>query len=184
MTSFSFVIIAIVVLMQHVSYSFFLNSIDQSRCHHLRSSSDSPVAPFTLQSSNEPLQDLEIVDIEEGTGAIAKFESIVTIKYTGRFYESGEDFDQSMISFKLGFGKVLDGCDKGIRDMKVGGTRLLKIPSRLGFGTEGFGPEPYSIPPNSDLEYTVELTAVASGPMAEAAANMGIGLDPNTIYLK
>jgi len=137
-----------------------------------------------LQSSTDPLQDLEILDIEEGSGEVAKFDSIVTIKYTGRFFQTGKQFDESMISFKLGNGKVLEGCDKGIREMRVGGKRILKIPSELGFGEAGFSGLDYSIPSNTDLEYTVQLTSVASGPMAEAAANMGIGLDPNTVYLK
>ena len=140
-------------------------------------------ASTVLRSS--PLEDLEIIDTKEGTGKdVAKFDTIVTIQYTGKFYESQEEFDTSMISFKLGYGKVLDGCDKGIRGMKVGGARVLKIPARLGFGAEGFAGPDYSVPPDTDLEYSVELTAVASGPMAEAAAKMGIGLDPNTVYLK
>ena len=137
---------------------------------------------ITIESS--ALEDLEIIDIKEGTGEVAKFESIVTVKYVGKFYETQETFDESMISFKLGYGKVIKGCDQGIRGMKVGGNRILKIPASLGFGAEGFGPEPYSIPPNTDLEYSVELTNVSSGPMAEAAASMGIGLDRNTVYLK
>ena len=142
------------------------------------------ILPSALRSSSS-LEDLEIIDTQEGTGGdTAKFESIVTIKYTGKVLKTQEQFDQSMISFKLGYGKVLDGCDKGIRGMRVGGIRILKIPSRLGFGVDGFGPDPYSIPPNTDLEYTIELTALASGPMAEAAANLGIGLDSNTVYLK
>jgi len=130
----------------------------------------------------EQLQDLEISDSVEGSGEIAKFDTIVTIQYTGRFLESGEQFDKGMISFKVGFGKVIDGCDDGVRGMRVGGTRELKIPSKLGFGASGNAD--LKIPPDADLEYTVELKSVASGPMAEAAANMGIGLDPNTVYLK
>lgn len=137
---------------------------------------------FPLLSS--PLKDLEVIDTQVGTGEEAKFESIVTVQYVGTFYESQETFDESMISFKLGYGKVIQGCDRGIRGMKVGGQRILKIPATLGFGEQGSGPEPYSIPPNTDFEYSVLLTAVASGPMAEAAANMGIGLDRNTVYLK
>ena len=131
-----------------------------------------------------PLKDLQVIDTQVGTGEEATFESIVTVQYVGTFYESQETFDESMISFKLGYGKVIKGCDQGIRGMKVGGKRILHIPAKLAFGEQGFGPEPYSIPPDTDLEYSVFLTAVATGPMAEAAANMGIGLDRNTVYLK
>ena len=137
-------------------------------------------------SDDQPiLQELEIIELQEGSGKdIAKFDTIVTIKYIGRFLGSSEQFDESMISFKLGYGKVIEGCDRGIKGMKVGGSRVLKIPSKLGFGPLGYESPNYTIPPNADLEYTVELVSVASGPMAEAAANMGIGLDPNTVYLK
>ena len=150
----------------------------------------------TNENNTPALVSLEVNDTTEGTGEVAAFGSIVTVKYTGSLYsEPSSDkrnqqqqqpvlppFDQSKISFKLGYGKVLDGCDEGIRGMRVGGVRTLNIPSELGFGPGGFGPEPYSIPPNADLRYTVELTAVASGPVAEAAARMGIGLDPDTVY--
>jgi FKBP-type peptidyl-prolyl cis-trans isomerase FkpA len=167
---------ALVLLAPLTADGFLLHSISARR--------QASAIP-SLYSS--PLEDLEIVDTQEGTGDVAKFESIVTIKYVGKFYDDEssqqEPFDESMISFKLGCGKVIKGCDKGVRGMKVGGTRVLKIPANLGFGAEGFT-GPYSIPPNTDLEYSVELTAVASGPMAEAAANMGIGLDRNTVYLK
>lgn len=136
-----------------------------------------------------PLDELVVTDSIEGTGdSVAAFGSIVTVTYKGFLWtcktEKKLPFDKSMITFKLGYGKVLEGCDKGIRGMRVGGSRNLKIPSQLGFGVAGFGPMPYSIPPNADLEYDVELISVATGPMAEAAAKMGIGLDPNTVYLK
>ena len=188
-----FVVNAFIV--QHPVTTCYHFNIQPSSRHNIGKSGDgcfgsSVPSSVTLklssesESNDQPLEDLEIIDTQEGTGDVAKFESIITIKYTGRFYESGDEFDtDSMITFKLGYGKVLDGCDKGIRGMKVGGTRILKIPSRLGFGTEGFVGQ-YTIPPNTDLEYTVELISVASGPMAEAAAKMGIGLDPNTVYLK
>mmetsp|Transcript_5013 Transcript_5013/g.7243 ORF Transcript_5013/g.7243 Transcript_5013/m.7243 type:complete len:190 (-) Transcript_5013:109-678(-) len=137
---------------------------------------------LSVSLASSVLQDLEIIDTLEGTGDVAKFDSIVTIQYTGKILDSGEKFDtDSMISFKLGYGKVLQGCDTGIRGMKVGGIRMLKIPSRLGFGAEGMDG---SVAPNTDLEYTIELLSVASGPMAETAANMGIGLNPKTVYLK
>jgi len=135
-------------------------------------------------SCTPPLDELIVRDTTEGTGDVAATGNIVTVKYVGSLLGSGAQFDESMISFKLGTGRVLAGCDEGITGMRVGGTRVLKIPSALGFGPSGFGPEPYSVPSDADLEYRVELLSVASGPMAEAAAKMGIGLNPNTVYLK
>jgi FKBP-type peptidyl-prolyl cis-trans isomerase len=42
--------------------------------------------------------------------------------------------------------------------MKVGGKRVLEIPASLGYGTQNVGGG--LIPPNSDLEFDVELLEV------------------------
>ena len=157
-------------------------SISQQRQQQLQQYKTRKLTSLELSSSST-LSELELIDTLVGTGDEAKFDTIVTIRYTGKFYDSGDEFDASTISFKLGYGKVLDGCDTGIRGMKVGGRRILKIPARLGFGVEGMVGPDYTVPPHTDLEYSIELLSVASGPMAEAAAKMGIGLDPTTVYL-
>jgi len=195
----TFVILALALVIERQVVQGFVGTAKSSRYHHYYYPTTSTALGGSTANENgnqdnnnisASLVALEMSDTIEGTGGVAAFDSIVTIKYTGSLLsfesESQQEpvpFDQSMISFKIGYGKVLDGCDRGIRGMKVGGIRVLKIPSHLGFGTEGFEGA-YSIPPNSDLQYTVELIAVTSGPMAEAAAKMGIGLDRNTVYLK
>mmetsp|Transcript_12461 Transcript_12461/g.15612 ORF Transcript_12461/g.15612 Transcript_12461/m.15612 type:complete len:190 (-) Transcript_12461:34-603(-) len=137
------------------------------------------------------LDELEITDTLEGTGDKASFGDIVTVKYEGRLLSESSSsqevttpFDTSMISFKLGYGKVLEGCDKGIVGMRVGGKRNLLVPSQLGFGPQGFSGPSYSVPPDADLEYGIELIAVSNGPMAESMAKLGMGLHPETVYLK
>jgi len=195
----TFVILALALVIERQVVQGFVGTAKSSRYHHYYYPTTSTALGGSTANENgnqdnnnisASLVALEMSDTIEGTGGVAAFDSIVTIKYTGSLLsfesESQQEpvpFDQSMISFKIGYGKVLDGCDRGIRGMKVGGIRVLKIPSHLGFGTEGFEGA-YSIPPNSDLQYIVELIAVTSGPMAEAAAKMGIGLDRNTVYLK
>jgi len=195
----TFVTLALALVIERQVVQGFVGTAKSSRYHHYYYPTTSTALGGSTANENgnqdnnnisASLVALEMSDTIEGTGGVAAFDSIVTIKYTGSLLsfesESQQEpvpFDQSMISFKIGYGKVLDGCDRGIRGMKVGGIRVLKIPSHLGFGTEGFEGA-YSIPPNSDLQYTVELIAVTSGPMAEAAAKMGIGLDRNTVYLK
>ncbi len=91
----------------------------------------------------------------------------LTVNYTGWLYSStaanfrGTQFDTSVgkqpFQFKLGVGSVIAGFDQGLVGMRVGGTRVLIIPSALGYGAAGV---PGLIPPNSGLVFSVELLAV------------------------
>jgi peptidylprolyl isomerase len=108
---------------------------------------------------------LKYEDHKAGTGAEAVKGRVVSVHYTGWLDEKGakgKKFDSSRdrgmpIEFPLGMGKVIPGWEEGISGMKVGGTRTLLIPSKLGYGTRGAGD---AIPPNSDLIFDVELVGV------------------------
>lgn len=108
----------------------------------------------------------KIVDVKEGTGAMAKPGETVTVNYTGWLYvhgTKGKKFDSSFdhgqpFAFKLGAGDVIPGWDKGVAGMKVGGKRTLIIPPDLGYGAEGTPGGP--IPPNATLIFDVELLKV------------------------
>ena len=52
---------------------------------------------------------------------------------------------------------MIKGWDMGVKGMKVGGKRKLKIPSELGYGSQGAG---NVIPPNAALIFDVELLEV------------------------
>lgn len=110
--------------------------------------------------SQEPA-DLIIEDIVKGTGEEAKVGKMVTVHYSG-FLTNGTLFDSSIprkspFSFRLGAGDVIQGWDKGVAGMKVGGKRKLTIPSKLGYGARGAG---NVIPPNATLVFEVELLKV------------------------
>lgn len=122
-------------------------------------------------------QDLAVRDDVAGTGEVANNGNVVSIKYAGRLMSNGKQFDAGDIAFKLGEGRVIQGWEKGLEGMRVGGKRTLRIPARMGYGSKG---APGAIPPDSDLEFDCELLGVASGPIAEISTLLGIGLNIRT----
>lgn len=114
---------------------------------------------LVLNADQEP-KDLVIKDEKIGTGKEAKDGNTVTVHYVGTL-TNGKKFDSSKdrgqpFTFTLGRGEVIRGWDRGVKGMKVGGIRKLIIPSFLGYGDRAAGP----IPPNSTLNFEVELKAV------------------------
>ena len=108
-------------------------------------------------------QNLVIQDETVGTGDIAQAGDTLAVNYTGRL-QDGTVFDTSVgkkpFTFALGAGQVIAGWDQGLAGMKVGGKRLLIIPSSLAYGAQQVG----SIPPNSTLVFEVELLSVQAAP--------------------
>jgi FKBP-type peptidyl-prolyl cis-trans isomerase len=109
---------------------------------------------------------LKYIDQKVGTGDAAMKGNTVEVHYTGWLYVDGKrgmKFDSSLdrnmpFPFKLGGGQVIRGWEEGVEGMKVGGKRELIIPPDLGYGARGF---PGAIPPNSTLDFEVELLKVS-----------------------
>ena len=104
---------------------------------------------------------LKVEDTKVGTGTEAVAGKTVTVHYVGTL-TNGSKFDSSRdrkegFTFRLGAGQVIQGWDKGVAGMKVGGVRKLTIPPEMGYGARGFPPV---IPPNSTLLFEVELLEV------------------------
>ena len=119
------------------------------------------VLPFQAKKNNMN-ESLQIEDVQIGTGAVAVAGKTIEVHYTGTLHPSGEKFDSSVdrgspFSFKLGAGHVIQGWEQGFEGMKVGGKRVLIIPSNLGYGARGAGAV---IPPNATLRFEVELLNV------------------------
>jgi peptidylprolyl isomerase len=116
---------------------------------------------WTMTSSR-----LKYQDLKEGDGPSPKNGQTCVMHYTGWLWEGGEKgkkFDSSVdrgapFEFTLGNGRVIKGWDQGVATMKVGGKRLLLIPSQLGYGARGGGGG--LIPPNATLLFEVELLGV------------------------
>lgn len=104
---------------------------------------------------------LQYEDLVKGNGETPRPGEKVVVHYTG-WLEDGKKFDSSLDSgkpfeFVLGFGQVIQGWDEGIASMQVGGKRKLIIPSKLGYGAQGY---PGVIPPNAPLTFEVELLGI------------------------
>ncbi|MCK6550059.1 FKBP-type peptidyl-prolyl cis-trans isomerase [Myxococcota bacterium] len=104
---------------------------------------------------------LRYVDVKLGTGASPRVGQTVVVHYAGTF-TNGQTFDSSWdrgepLRFRIGVGQVIQGWDEGVMSMKVGGRRKLMIPSRLAYGDRGAGGV---IPPNTDLDFDVELLGI------------------------
>jgi peptidylprolyl isomerase len=109
----------------------------------------------------EPPTELEISDIWEGDGAVAKAGDTVQVHYVGVAYSTGEEFDASWsrgapLEFRLGVGQVIAGWDQGVQGMRVGGRRQLIIPPRLAYGDRGAG---RSIAPDETLIFVCDLVS-------------------------
>ncbi|MBT2399033.1 FKBP-type peptidyl-prolyl cis-trans isomerase [Streptomyces sp. ISL-100] len=107
--------------------------------------------------------DLQIRDIWEGDGAVAKAGDKVSVHYVGVAFSSGEEFDASWnrgtpLQFQLGAGQVIAGWDQGVQGMKVGGRRELIIPPQLAYGDRGAGGG--AIKPGETLIFVCDLVGV------------------------
>ena len=109
---------------------------------------------------------LQYQDTTVGEGEQAKAGDYVSVHYTGWLQNpdgsKGNKFDSSLdrnmpFEFELGGGMVIKGWDEGVQGMKIGGTRVLVIPSELGYGPYGAGGV---IPPNATLIFEVSLYGV------------------------
>lgn len=108
----------------------------------------------------EKVNELQIIDIEVGTGDEVQPGATITAHYTGALcrngiiFQSSHDFGKP-ISF--GLDQVIKGWTEGVPGMKIGGMRRLIIPSEMAYGSARAAS---NIPPNSDLVFDIELVGI------------------------
>lgn len=95
--------------------------------------------------------------VTPGSGATATVCSDVTVKYSGRVNTSTAPFDQNTAGVTFTLGQLIAGWQIGIPLIQKGGSVILYIPPSLGYGSAGSGA---SIPPNSNLVFTIDLLNV------------------------
>ena len=134
---------------------------------------------------------LSYVDSLVGGGEEVQYDSFVAVHYTGWLYDVDADslgakFDSSLdrgepIAFPLGRSMVIQGWEKGLPGMKVGGKRTLLIGPEMGYGDRG---SPPVIPGGATLRFDVEILDLPSvevivetegaGPAAEAGDQIAV----------
>jgi FKBP-type peptidyl-prolyl cis-trans isomerase FkpA len=97
--------------------------------------------------------------LKEGDGASPGATERVKVHYRGTFLD-GREFDSSYArnqAAEFALDRVIKCWTEGVQRMKVGGKAKLTCPPAIAYGERGAGGV---IPPNSTLQFEVELIAI------------------------
>jgi FKBP-type peptidyl-prolyl cis-trans isomerase FkpA len=117
---------------------------------------------FTKESGG-----LEVATVEAGTGPAIAAGQTASMLYTGYLFKGGAIFDDSdnhppvapfQFTVEASPEQVITGFDEGTIGMTVGETRVLVIPSALGYGPQG---SPPAIPANAELVFLITLEGIS-----------------------
>ena len=118
--------------------------------------------PSITIPAGPPPAELLTNDEVVGNGEEAIIGKRVVVHYVGVAWSNGQEFDASWnrgetFDFRLGAREVIEGWDRGVKGMRVGGRRRLTIPPDLGYGNRGAGG---AIKGGETLVFVVDLVAV------------------------
>lgn len=107
------------------------------------------------------VNEVQVIDITEGTGEAVKIGDTITAHYTGALAATGVIFQSShdagqTFTAALEQNQLIEGWIEGIPGMKAGGKRRIIIPAEKAYGSN----EQSGIPANSDLVFDVELEKI------------------------
>ncbi|QDK33320.1 FKBP-type peptidyl-prolyl cis-trans isomerase [Sphingomonas sp. IC081] len=94
---------------------------------------------------------VHVSTIKAGSGDSPTLDDVVLINYKGTL-PGGKVFDQQK-GVPMALAEVVPGFGKALVKMQRGGKYDVEIPAALGYGAKGAGP----IPPNTDLQFEIEL---------------------------
>jgi peptidylprolyl isomerase len=101
--------------------------------------------------------ELQVIDLQEGTGEAVPAGANVTVDYTGAIATTGKVFESSLDTGQqatFGLDQVITGWKEGLVGMKVGGKRRLIIPAEKAYGAQSPSAD---IPANSALVFDIVL---------------------------
>ena len=124
--------------------------------------SNKPLEGTKLANFNpvDAVPELQIIDVQPGTGDEVKPGATITAHYTGALAKDGTIFQSSHDfgdAITFGLNQVIAGWTNGVPGMKVGGIRRLVIPAAQAYGAQS---PSANIPPNSDLVFDIELVGI------------------------
>jgi len=143
-----------------------------------RDAEDPVTDPSATSNATSTVQAQEVT---VGDGREATPNSLVSVLYAGQL-EDGTVFDSSEahadpetgevlpLTFVLGTPDLIPGFQLGVNGMKVGGERLIAVPSALGYGDQDLK-DPTGkvvIPANSTLVFRIRLVDVQDAPTPDA----------------
>lgn len=109
----------------------------------------------------DSVTELKTTDLLKGSGETIDDETAFAAYYIG-WNPDGKVFDQSIegeslkaplaIDDGLAMAGLIEGWKKGMIGMKIGGVRVIEIPSDLAYGEMGQGED---IPPNTPIKFVV-----------------------------
>lgn len=118
------------------------------------------IKTLEVKLPNGTTAEMQYKIITEGTGPIPKTNDTVTANYRGTLID-GKEFDNSAKHggkpFKFQLNRVVRGWTEAVERMPVGSKWEIYLPSSLGYGDNGYGP---NIEPGAALVFELELTGI------------------------
>jgi FKBP-type peptidyl-prolyl cis-trans isomerase FkpA len=116
-----------------------------------------PSTAIPLRVDRRP-DGLIVEQLRDGDGLALQELDHAFFHFTGWLADDEEKFDSTLdrglyLEYRYGQTPINPGWDAGVRGMRVGAKRRLRVPAALGYGARGAGP----VPPDADLIYELEL---------------------------